>query len=468
MIKNSKAKVITEKLSKNNASIIVLEEYTLLDIKRIKSYLVGDFGPLEDFILISEFFNCNLTDIIDTKKYYEWYYRQYLEGFNEFKNSDLKIDFALKLCNKIGFHYHYFKNNNFKINERKYGNVENHWNFITTILDRIRDSSEYIKYYDVKHYKQSKIAFGFYDLINHVYNLSSFINDLNSYLKVNNEKYKIKEGHLIFSNPKNLNGNDDSYMSYLRSLVSSNHSISTSKHRNYIEKKDTHFSPFSYWENNRMDDNYYDVTIILRTNSESIWNYYASTSEIYKYIQLKLLSIIFILEELYFKKNERLKLSKNTKIKDESDFNNMVDYINYLNKEHDFRIGNDYQETYNFYSKYISFEWNHEKYKDIIIDYQKEMSNEIKNRGKYIQSLDESDYNSRFEELLLPISNFIHDNNLGYELSHINISFNDQMDDSSRINSKLILSKMDIDIDLNELTDDEIIMILNSMLYNFI
>ena len=175
-MKNNKSNNIELLLVKNGMDKEDLSYSANIDIDKLELYLNGEFGNIDDFLNIKQALNCGLRDIVNTKDYFKWQYETNLNNSMFFTKDDIDVSFVMRLCNFIGSYYEFFRHNNYDINIKKYGNVENHWNFITAILDRIRDSAAYIKFYNPKHYKGSKIAFGFYDLIGHVYNLNSYIN----------------------------------------------------------------------------------------------------------------------------------------------------------------------------------------------------------------------------------------------------------------------------------------------------
>ena len=465
-MKNNKSNNIELLLVKNGMDKEDLSYSANIDIDKLELYLNGEFGNIDDFLNIKQALNCGLRDIVNTKDYFKWQYETNLNNSMFFTKDDIDVSFVMRLCNFIGSYYEFFRHNNYDINIKKYGNVENHWNFITAILDRIRDSAAYIKFYNPKHYKGSKIAFGFYDLIGHVYNLNSYINDFHDYFNI---KYKkiLSDDHLFFSQLIGRDGSDDDFIKYLRALVYSNHSISTIAHKFYIEKGDIHISPFALWENKKINDKLYDVNVLLRTNTKSIYDFYISTSEVYKFIQCKLYSLIFVLEALENKSEDRINELRKTKIKTLDEFSSLSNYINYLKDEHDIRIGNNVTEIYEFYAKLFDNEWPlKDGFYDFVQDYKKEIEEEIHKRAKYLSSLLEEDYNKRFEDLYIIHSKFIEDHKLGYETSHLTFNYDVFYSQSSRINAYQIIKTIDNNNhNYYGYTDEELFIIVCSLLY---
>ncbi len=462
--KSKNIKLFLDNIVKDKAN---LSYSTNIDINKLERYLNGEFGEINDFLNLKQSLDCSLKDIVNTKDYFKWLYDTNLNNSMFFTKENLDVSFVVRLCNSIGSYYEFFRHNNHAINVRRYGNVENHWNFITAILDRIRDSSAYIKYYDPRHYKDSKIAFGFYDLIGHVYNLNSYINDLHDYFKL---KYKniLSADHLFFSQMIGENGSDDDFIKYLRALVYSNHSVSTSAHRFYIQKGDIHISPFSLWENREVNDKTYDVNVLLRTNTKSIYDFFISTSEVYKFIQYKLYSLIFILEALENKYEDRINELRNTKMKTLDEFSGLSKYIDYLKHEHDNRIGNNVTEIYEFYSKLFDKKWSTKDYFfDYVRDFKVEVEEEIHKRAKYLSTIMEENYNRRFEDLYIMYSSFIEKHNLGYETSHLYFNEDVFHSHSSRLNAHKIIKTIDQNNNNNyyEYTDEELLIIVCSLLY---
>lgn len=463
--KNKKSQNIKNIMNKNYSSIQELSRFSSIETEQLQLYINGYFGILNDYLDLSLVLECDINDILDTDNYIKWVYETQVKEQKMFDRYSLDISFVEKICNSFANYYHYFKNSEKNLDKRKYGTNPDHWNFFTATLDRIRSTSYYLKYFDPKQFNHGKIALAFYDLLGHVYNLSSYTNEL---LKYFNITVPFSDKHVVFTSTRSLTGNDDKYISYLRALVSSNHSIATSQHKDYIGKNDTHNSPFASWDSHSINGVPYDINILIRTNSKSIYDYYISTTELYKYIQMKLYSLVLVLEKLEIEVQNNKNKCASEILKKEEEFDEFYQYVEYLNSEHEIRICNQRPETYEFYTLLFNMKINEECiYINDINAYKQKVKDEIINRSNFIETLDYSNYNHIFDELYMMYSNFINENDLGYELSHISFNTNNiGYSSSSRINSKIILNKIYNDeVDFDVYTDDELLVILNAALY---
>lgn len=464
-IDNNKKVNIKYIMQEKNIEINDLSRFSNIGIDKLRLYLNGEFGDLNDFLDLSTTLDCDISKILDTNNYIKWIYETRVKETDKFDRHILDVTFVERICNLFGSYYHYFQNNEKILNNKKYGDNPDHWNFFTAILDRIRDTSYYLKHFDPKQFNHGKIALAFYDLLGHVYNLSSYINDLLNYFNI---PISSKNKHVIFTSARSSTGNDDKYIRYLRALVSSNHSIATSQHSDYIIKGDTHYSPFASWDSRVIDGVPYDINVLIRNNSKTLYDYYISTTEIYKYIQMKLYSLLLVLEALELEVIKKKHSFSNIKLINKDIFNEFYEYIEYLNKEHKIRIGNFSPETYEFYSLLFQIKTNQNSlYIKDINDYKEKVKDEVIKRSVFIQTLDDNDYNYMFDDLYMMHSNYINENNLGYELGHISFrSNNNGYEISSRINSKIILKKIFNNTDnFDSYDDDELLVILNAALY---
>ncbi len=464
-VDNNKKVNIKNIMQEKNIGINDLSRFSNIRIDKLQLYLNGEFGDLNDFLDLSSALGCDISKILDTDNYIKWIFETRVKEKNNFDRHSLDVTFVDKTCNILANYYHYFKYSEKKLSKSTYGEYPDHWNLFTAILDRIRDSSYYIKKANPHEIKRGLIALSFYDLLGHVYNLSSYINDLLNYFNVpipSNDK------HVIFTSTRSLTGNDDKYIKYLRSLVSSNHSIATSKHSDYIDKGDTHYSPFASWDSRVIDGVSYDINVVIRNNSETLYDYYISTTEIYKFIQMKLYSLLLVLEALELQVIKKRHCFSAIKLKNEDDFNEFYKYIEYLNNEHQIRIGNERPETYEFYSLLFKTKLNDDSFyhKDINI-YKEVVKTEIKKRSIYLQTLKIEDYNELFDHLYIMYSDYINDNDLGYEIGHVSyLTDNVGSSIASRINAVTILNKIYNNKNkYEEYNNEELLIILNAALY---
>lgn len=209
---------------------------------------------------------------------------------------------------------------------------------IETALYRIGDTLNYMNTIPLGTNPQRMQAFDFYDFVNCEVVVVDCIEILAHIFECEKGISDLKQKRDIF----NGNGTDNDFVKYVRSLASV-HPLDTSGHPKYNGYENFHCSPRAYWDSTMQDGK--DLTIAIYDS--------ANTANELEYLRVSIADFVTFLQrwidfidviKVGIKEYEirRIEENKQTPMKTPCDFENYVDYIDYLKKEY-IKRGNAYQ-----------------------------------------------------------------------------------------------------------------------------
>lgn len=248
----------------------------------------------------------------------------------------LNSNVATKFRNTINEYDNFSINHKYK---RKNNKVENSWNSICSIMDRIDDLVGYLNQKEINTGKWRNCAFDFFELIEQAGVLISCINDA---FKIYNIKYP---NHNTIFKSKKMNPNikttksscelDDEYFMYIRSL-SSVHPSDTSHHKEFQEAN-FEVSPYVVWNQGIFALNNKDCDLVLVTyNNETpefLTNKGIVINEIFNYIKYKYYSLNYLSKKISNYYDSIIANFRKKKIKRPSDFSDYLSYLKNLKSE---------------------------------------------------------------------------------------------------------------------------------------
>lgn len=217
--------------------------------------------------------------------------------------------------------------------------LENSWNSICSIMDRIDDLVIYLNQKILNDGTWNRCAFDFFEFIEQAGVLINCIDDAfrihNVTFKKHNTIFKSKKINPKIKIKKNDCELDDSYFMYIRSL-STVHPSDTSHHREFQEA-DFEVSPYVVWNGGIFALNNHGVDLVLvsynNETSEFLINKGIIIKEIFNYIKYKYYSLNHLSKEITKYYEKIIATYRHLKIKKPSDFNNYSLYLNNLKDE---------------------------------------------------------------------------------------------------------------------------------------
>ncbi len=236
------------------------------------------------------------------------------------------------------------------------------WNRVCALMDRIQDTVYYLNSLVIKYSSYNTDVFDVYNMINHSAVLVDCVYEIARLYHVD---MSILSGQydVFCQRGKNNDGNDKLFFEYIRSLCSV-HPFETNRCKEYVDT-DFECCPYVSWKSQyeRKNTNY-DLTAVVYTNAEG--NHYKEISisidQIMKYVKKvyeTLESTVIPGIKKYFE-DEKNKL-RNQPMKKETDFDDYVEYVEYLKMAEDERIGDDRLLYFDFAISFLSASFSKDK-----------------------------------------------------------------------------------------------------------
>ena len=259
------------------------------------------------------------------------------------KKQKFRINMDLTIINKLQNTIN--ENQNISINKEFSKRIGkdikkfNSWDIVCAIMDRIKDTCEYLNTLELNTGEYTRSAFDFINFINNAKVIVDCVNDFANVYDVS-FKNENKSTEIFKQIGKKGQGTDLKYFRYIRSLCSV-HPNDTSRHSEY-QDNDFECSPFVLWNNGiYSDDN--DIHIVVYT------------SEVDKFLIKKIISAI----ESYQK--EIIAQFKNRRINQPEEFKNYIEYLEYLKKEQNERLGDGMSDLLDYAIKVFKVKLSNEK-----------------------------------------------------------------------------------------------------------
>lgn len=209
---------------------------------------------------------------------------------------------------------------------------------IETALYRIEDTLNYMNAIPLGANPQRLAAFDFYDFINCEVVVIDCIEVLAHIFGLETDIIDLKNKNDIF----NGNGTDNDFVKYIRSLASV-HPLDTSGHPKYNGYENFHCSPRAYWDSTMQDGKDLTITIYDSANNQNELEYLrVGIDDFVRFLKrwIDFIDVIAIAVKDYERKS--IAEYRLIPMKRPCDFEQYVDYIEYLKEEY-IKRGNETQ-----------------------------------------------------------------------------------------------------------------------------
>ena len=249
---------------------------------------------------------------------------------------DLNSDVATHFRNTINEYINLSMKHEYKHRNKK---LENSWNSICSIMDRIDDLVYYLNQKELNNGLWKNCAFDFFEFIEQAGVLVSCIDDAFAIYNVqfphHNVIFKSKKLNPNVTITKNTYELDDSYFMYIRSL-SSVHPSDTSHHKEFQEAN-FEVSPYVVWNKGVLTLNNPNADLVLvsynNETSDFLTNKGVIIDEIFNYIKYKYYSLNYLSKKIAIHYKQIIANFRLSKIKKSPEFGDYVKYLNNLKEE---------------------------------------------------------------------------------------------------------------------------------------
>lgn len=221
---------------------------------------------------------------------------------------------------------------------------------IETALYRIEDTLKYMNSIPLGCNPQRMQAFDFYDFVNCEVVVVDCIETIAHIFGCESDVLNLKQKKDIF----NGNGTDNDFVKYIRSLASV-HPLDTSGHPKYNGYENFHCSPRSYWDTTMQDGKDLTIAIYDSYNKQNELEYLrVGIEDFVTFLQrwIDLIDVIITAVKEY--ERQSIEDYKHIIMKMPCDFENYVDYIQYLKEEYIKRGNNTQWECFDDFIKIFS------------------------------------------------------------------------------------------------------------------
>lgn len=245
------------------------------------------------------------------------------------KKQKFRINMDLTIINKLQNTIN--ENQNISINKEFSKRIGkdikkfNSWDIVCAIMDRIKDTCEYLNTLELNTGEYTRSAFDFINFINNAKVIVDCVNDFANVYDVS-FKNENKSTEIFKQIGKKGQGTDLKYFRYIRSLCSV-HPNDTSRHSEY-QDNDFECSPFVLWNNGiYSDDN--DIHIVVYTSEVDKFpkNINLKIKDIFNFINYRYGLIKKIISAIESYQKEIIAQFKNRRINQPEEFKNYIEYL---------------------------------------------------------------------------------------------------------------------------------------------
>ena len=279
------------------------------------------------------------------------------------KKQKFRINMDLTIINKLQNTIN--ENQNISINKEFSKRIGkdikkfNSWDIVCAIMDRIKDTCEYLNTLELNTGEYTRSAFDFINFINNAKVIVDCVNDFANVYDVS-FKNENKSTEIFKQIGKKGQGTDLKYFRYIRSLCSV-HPNDTSRHSEY-QDNDFECSPFVLWNNGiYSDDN--DIHIVVYTSEVDKFpkNINMKIKDIFNFINYRYGLIKKIISAIESYQKEIIAQFKNRRINQPEEFKNYIEYLEYLKKEQNERLGDGMSDLLDYAIKVFKVKLSNEK-----------------------------------------------------------------------------------------------------------
>lgn len=358
------------------------------------------------------------------------------------------------------------------------------WDRICVIMDRLDDTVEYINSMKLGCMKDRRSAFDFYEFINNAYIVVDCIRTIGQIFSIEDNKIKdIEKSQRIFGDVLNAGGNDGLFFEYIRSLCAVHPTLTNYSKYPYLKGDLFHCCPFVYWSEKvglYNDDRDLNVCIYRSQEDSPPIDLPLYIEQFREYIEewINLIPEVIIAIQSY--SDAVYQNFRQLKMKKREEFNNDLEYLNYLKEENIKRYGDTWEYIYDQYIRVFKVSLTDkrnynklEKYKNAILYSLQFLHNSLQNMSSEgyentgISS--KMDHGELFELLSFPEYNKNDFGEFGYNLSKLNYLEYDSGEGNKQY-SRFLLNEMKESINkyvffTNTESDEETVVLVYVALY---
>lgn len=287
------------------------------------------------------------------------------------------------LRNKVNEYQHYSITKTHSIKNDKFTNG---WKTICAIMDRIEDTAIYLNEIDLRKTNSRLCIFNFYNFMNISASLLDNIKflaeiydyDLSDIDKKTDIFNQLGSNHL---------GTDKRYFEYLRSLCSV-HPIETNHQKEFLDiYTKVECCPFVIWKN----DDELEAVVYINNPDQFSKHIEINVPQIFQYINYRfnVLKLLITHIDLYYQ--SIIDEYRKQILKNETDFKDIINYIEYLKNEYQERVNTGYDEIFEFYQNVFKFNFSNIINKKCVIKYQNAIIFSLRFLQNYLQKLPNKD-----------------------------------------------------------------------------
>lgn len=267
------------------------------------------------------------------------------------------------------------------------------WNRICAIMDRIEDTAYYLNDLVVSSSEDKRNAFSFFHLLNYSSVLLDCINEMARIYDIDMSEFN-KSSDYFNQTGSDGQGSDEKYFEFLRSICSV-HPVDTTRHKRYANS-DYICSPRVIWR-----DSFYrykehcDIYAVAYTDAagdEKYTHIPIYVQQVIDYIEYRYSLLNYIVEGIIRYQDKVYEEFRQQKLKEESEFENYIDYLTYLKEQGEKRFGGELGNLIDKVILLCSTSFNAEKNCIALSKYQNALKYAIKFCRSMIQNMDYESY----------------------------------------------------------------------------
>lgn len=277
--------------------------------------------------------------------------------------------------------------------EKKQSKLYPAWNRICAIMDRIEDTAYYLNNLVVSSSEDERNAFSFFHLLNYSSVLLDCINEIARIYDIDMSEINNSSAHFN-QKGEDGKGDDNKYFEFLRSLCSV-HPVNTTRHKQYA-KSDYICSPRVIWRDSlylhKEPCDIYAVVYTDAVGDEKFTHIPIYVQQVIDYVVYRYSLLNYIIDGIVLYQDKIYEEFRQQKLKEESEFENYIDYLIYLKEQGEKRFGGELGHLIDKVILLCSTSFRTEKNCIALSKYQNALKYAIKFCRSMIQNMDYESY----------------------------------------------------------------------------